>query len=96
MLLLTIILYFFSSHWTANTLSVFLFNLRVALILGKYFHRKNKLKNNIFLLNTFFIKYGYFGKHLISFFYKTYDINVLENDIAIIESKITWLQLHNE
>ena len=88
---------FISSHWTANILSVFLFHHRVALIQAKYFKRIIKLKNNsIFLLNRFFIKYGCLGNHLISYFYKTYNINVLGHDMETIESRITWLQLHNQ
>ena len=85
---------FVSSHWAANELSVLLLNHRVALIQFKFFHRLMKSKNNIFQLNMFFLKYGYFGSHLASHFYNVYNINFLRYDIKTIESRINWMQLH--
>ena len=80
------------NHTVADIFNILLFKHNVAWIQVKYLFRLIKSSNPILKYNKIYILAGYFSKHIQNVVKKNYNIDILDNDMQAIFSRIMWIQ----
>ena len=83
-----------SSHLTAEMCNQFQLKHLVALHQARFIKRLRFTKSSLFLLNFYHFSSGCLFSSVLNFFDDTYKVNILNNDIDVIQSRIQWVQLH--
>ena len=85
---------FVSSHLVAETCNQLLFNHLVALIQARYLHRISNTKIQFIKLNWHFFKRGRLIPYITNVFKNVYNIDVLDNPMDCVMSRINYIQIH--
>ena len=85
-----------SSHAAAESCNVLLLNHRIALLQARHLKRLLKSCNSIVKINIPFLKKGIFFSSVTSLFETTYNVNIFENDLDVLNARINWMQRHEE
>ena len=81
-----------SSHAVAEICQQLLLNHRVIQVQVKYLNRLLNSNHDILLINNYFVRHGNLANHLIEILKQKYQVNLYENDIDAIISRIHWVQ----
>ena len=81
-----------SSHVVAEICHQLLLNHRVIQIQTKYLNRLIKSNHEIVILNNYFVKQGRLANHILEILKQKYQVNLYENDIDAVISRIHWVQ----
>ena len=81
-----------SSHVVAEICHQLLLNHRVIQIQAKYLNRLIKSNHEIVILNNYFVKQGRLANHILEILKQKYQVNLYENDIDAVISRIHWVQ----
>ena len=87
---------FASSHITADRCGQLLLHHHVALTQARYCKRLLNLHNPIMRHNIPFIKEGSLMQHTINHFRHVYSVDVLDEDLDVLTSRVHWVQRHEE
>ena len=85
-----------SNHVVAEICQQLLLNHRVTQIQTKYLNRLINSKHEIVLINNYFVKHGRLAKHLMEILKQKYHVNLYDNDIDAIISRIQWMQANEQ
>ena len=83
-----------SSHVTAEICQQLMLRHGVSLVQARYINSLIKKNNPILKMNISIIKNCHSFSFICKYFNNLYNINVLDNPIDIIISRINWTQLH--
>ena len=83
-----------SNHWVAEICNIYLFRHHVALMQAKFLKRILNCKSHIFVLNSYFLKKGFYLGQILNYFNNFYNVKLTEIDVETIYSRVTWVQLH--
>ena len=87
---------FTSSHHVAEMCDMLLFKHLVIQNQLRFFNKLKEVNNSIFLGNYIFMKNGLFFSHLFKTFETVYSVNILDNDIQALHSRIFYIQRNEE
>ena len=87
---------FTSSHHVAEMCDMLLFKHLVIQNQLRFFNKLKEVNNSIFLSNYTFMKNGLFFSHLFKTFETVYSVNILDNDIQALHSRIFYIQRNEE
>ena len=85
-----------SSHDTLSHCNQFLFEHYVPFLISRYFKRIMSSKNSLLFLSRPMLKNGYLFTSLMNKLGNTYNIGFSENDLDVIKSRISFVQLHED
>ena len=85
---------FHSSHDVMQMCNQFLFEHYSSFLISRYFKRILSLRNSLFILCRPFFKKGYLFTSLLNILKHKYEMDFTENDLDVIKSRISWVQLH--
>ena len=75
---------------------IYLFVYYVALMQALFLKRILIRKSHIFVLNSYFLKRGFYLGHILDYFNTFYNVKLTEIDVKTVYSRVTyiWVQLH--
>ena len=85
-----------SSHISANICNVLLLEHHLSLVQVRFLKRTLNLNNVIVKLSFPHIKSGYLCNSAYNYFIDKYSVNLWQNDLDILSSRINWVQRHEE
>ena len=85
-----------SSHNVADLCQQLLFNHGVNLIQAKYLHRMLQHHHPLINLNLVFLKNGLFFRQVYENFVNMYNMNIYDNKIDCVKSRINYVQAHED
>lgn len=85
-----------SSHITAARCNRLLLKHHTALVQARYCKRLLRSPNPIIRCNMSDIKAGFFMQYVIKCFKNVYEVNVLEENLDVLTSRIEWVQRHED
>ena len=87
---------FASSHITANLCNQLLLKHHVSLTQARYFKRLKILKNPLIFNNLLSLYNGNTIKSIAALFNGIYNIDIFNEDLDVITSRILWVQRHED
>ena len=85
-----------SSHEAASACKLLLLDHHVSFIQCRYAKRIENSSNCIIKSNMSFLKSGYFFTNIYKCMKERYSINIMHEDIDVINSRINWVQNHED
>ena len=82
------------NHWVAEVCDIYLLRHHVAVMQALFLKRILECKSYIFVLNSYFLKNGFYLGQILNFFRSVYNVNIMELDAQTIHSRVKWTQLH--
>ena len=86
--------FYSSSHVTAEMCRQLLFKHHYALLQARFVKRVLSSKNEINVLCLPYLKNGYLCESVLKLFTETYECNIYENDLDVLEARLEWVQKH--
>ena len=86
--------FYSSSHVTAEMCRQLLFKHHYALLQARFVKRVLSSKNEINMLCLPYLKNGYLCESVLKLFTETYECNIYENDLDVLEARLEWVQKH--
>ena len=83
-----------SSHDVLTSCNQFLFEHYLSFLISRYFKRILSSRNSLMMLCRPYLKNGYLFSSLLNILKYRYEIAFAENDLDVIKSRISWVQLH--
>ena len=83
-----------SSHITAERCQQLLLRHLTALIQARFLKRIIRSQNPLIKYNYYNLVNGYAIKSIVEMFTSKYEINILQEDMDVILSRIVWVQKH--
>ena len=83
-----------SSHDAAEMCNQFLLKHHVALLQARFIKRSLLVQNEIFKLCNFYLKQGYLHNSIEGCFKEVYGVNIYDNQLDVLKSRIMWMQRH--
>ena len=83
-----------SSHDVMSNCNQLLFEHYLLFLTCRYFKRVLTSKSSLVLLCRPFLKKGYLFTSLLNLLRYKYEMDFIENDLDVIKSRISWVQLH--
>ena len=83
-----------SNHWVAEICNVYLLRHHVAVMQALFLKRILNCKSYLFVLNSHFLRNGFYLGQILNLFRSVYSVNLIELDTKTIHSRVGWTQLH--
>ena len=83
-----------SSHVTADICNQLLLKHHIALLQVRYIKKCMYSDCEVFKLCHSYLKQGYLHESVASYFKDVYSVDIYENDLEILKSRVIWVQKH--